>query len=312
MNKIALLFPGQGAQFVGMADSFVSAIPEAAKRVEEANDILGFDLGALISKGPEDKLQLTSNTQPAIVLVSVIAYEALREKMEIDPLVAAGHSLGEFSACWAAGAIGFADVIKLVRKRGELMQSAVPVGQGSMAAIIGLDAKTVEEICAQAGGIVSPANFNSPEQTVIAGKKDDVDKAMELAKANGAKKVVPLTVSAPFHTSLMAPAQEGLKEFMESITFNDLTFPVIRNVDSCLNKTAADVKEGLIRQVTGCVRWVDSMKKLAEMGAVHALEVGPGKILGGLMKRIDKSVKVTKVGTAEDIEKTADILSGQG
>lgn len=311
MNNIALLFPGQGAQFAGMAGSLVSARPQAARRVEEANDILGFDIGRLISEGPEHELQLTSNTQPAIVLVSVIALEALREKVDISPIAAAGHSLGEFSACWAARAIEFADVIKLVRARGELMQSAVPVGEGAMAAIIGLGAQIIDEICSQAGETVCPANFNSPEQTVIAGKTADVEKAMELAKTNGAKKVVVLPVSAPFHTPLMAPAQDGLREFMKSIAFKAPAFPVIRNVDSCVNKTADDVEEGLIRQVTGCVRWVDSMRKLAEMGAIRALEIGPGKTLGGLMKRIDRSVKVTQVGTAEDIENASDILSGQ-
>ncbi|VAX18160.1 Malonyl CoA-acyl carrier protein transacylase [hydrothermal vent metagenome] len=311
MNKIALLFPGQGAQFVGMADSLVSTGPKAVRRVEEANDILGFDLGKLISEGPEQQLQLTANTQPAIALVSIIALEALKERVDINPLAAAGHSLGEFSACWAACAIEFADVIKLVRRRGELMQSAVPVGEGAMAAIIGLDAETVGEICLQAGGMVRPANFNSPEQTVIAGKTGDVSKAMELAKTGGAKKVVALAVSAPFHTPLMAPAQDGLREFMKSITFKDPVFPIIRNVDSGLSKTASDLKDGLIRQVTGCVRWVDSMKKLAEMGTAHALEIGPGRTLGGLMKRIDRSIKVTQSGTAEGIEKTANILSGQ-
>jgi len=311
MNKIALLFPGQGSQFVGMADSLVSARPKAARRVEEANDILGFDLGRLISEGPEKELKFTSNTQPAIVLVSVIALEALKETVDISPVAAAGHSLGEFSACWAAGAIEFADVIKLVRRRGELMQSAVPAGEGAMAAIIGLDAKTVEEICSEAGGMVCPANFNSPEQTVIAGKTGDVEQAMELAKASGAKKVVALNVSAPFHTSLMASAQEGLKQFMKSITFKDPEFPVIRNVDAGLSETAGDLEEGLIRQVTGCVRWVDSIKKLAEMGAVRALEIGPGRTLGGLVKRIEKSIKVTQTGTEEDIKKTVNILSGQ-
>ncbi len=311
MNKTALLFPGQGSQFAGMADSLVSTGPKAARRVEEANDILGFDLGKLISKGPEKQLQLTANTQPAIALVSIIALEALKEKADIKPLAAAGHSLGEFSACFATGAIEFADVIKLVRRRGELMQSAVPAGEGAMAAIIGLDAETVGKICSQAGGMVCPANFNSPEQTVIAGKTGDVSKAIQLAKTGGAKKVVELRVSAPFHTPLMALAQDGLREFMKSITFKDPEFPVIRNVDAGLSKTAGDVEKGLIRQVTGCVRWVDSMKKLAGMGATRALEIGPGRTLGGLMKRIDRSIKVTQSGTAEDIEKIADILSGQ-
>lgn len=309
-GNTAFLFPGQGSQFVGMGASFISAEPEAKKRVEEANDALGFDIGKLILEGPDDTLKLTENTQPAILLVSVIALEALKRRVDVTPKAVAGHSLGEFSACFSAGAIEFADVIRLVRKRGELMQSAVPIGVGGMAAIIGLSSADVADVCKESGGVVSPANFNSPEQTVIAGKKEDVEKASALAKERGAKKAIPLSVSAPFHTSLMQPAREGLVEFMKTIKFNDPSFPVIRNVDAEVSVTADDVVDGLSRQVTGCVDWVSSMKKMAELGASTALEIGPGKVLAGLMRRIDKSIPVSLVGTMENIEKTAEVLNG--
>lgn len=309
--KLAFLFPGQGSQFVGMGASLIGSSPKAKARVEEACDALGFDIGKLMLEGPEEDLQLTANTQPAILLASVMAMEALRERTDAAPVAAAGHSLGEFSACWAAGVFGFADAIRIVRRRGELMQSAVPVGQGGMAAIIGLSAEQVEEACAEAGGIVAPANFNSPEQTVIAGKTADVEKAGEAAKAKGAKKVVPLQVSAPFHSELMKPAQDGLAGFMKTIEFSDPAFPVIRNVDAKVSATAAEVRDGLIRQVTGCVRWVDSMKAVAAMGAGKGLEIGPGKVLAGLMRRIDKSVKVAQAGAAEEIDAIVEEIHGQ-
>lgn len=310
-DNTAFLFPGQGSQFIGMGASIVEAEPSAKRRVEEANDALGFDIGKLILEGSEEELKLTQNTQPAILLVSVVALETLKRRIDITPKAVAGHSLGEFSACFCAGAIEFGDVIRLVRKRGELMQSAVPVGVGGMAAIIGLSSADVSAVCREAGGVVSPANFNSPEQTVIAGKKEDVEKASVLAKEKGAKKVIPLPVSAPFHTSLMLPAREGLVEFMKTIKFNDPAFPVIRNVDAGVSTTADDVVDGLSRQVTGCVDWVRSMKKIVGMGVDTAFEIGPGKVLAGLMRRIDKSVSVSLVGTMEDIEKTAGALNEQ-
>ncbi len=310
-DNIAFLFPGQGSQSVGMGASLIETSLAARRRLEEANDALGFDIGKLILEGPEDELRLTANTQPAILLISVIAFEALLGKRIITPVASAGHSLGEFSACWAAGAVGFYDVIKLVRKRGELMQSAVPVGEGAMAAVIGLSAENVAKACAEVAGFVAPANFNSPEQTVIAGKAEDVEKAIEIVKQNGAKKVVLLQVSAPFHTKLMAPAREGLAEYMKTIEFHDPKYPVLRNVDAGVSKTAEEIKDGLIRQVTGCVNWVGSMKMLAEMGTTKAFEIGPGKALAGLMRRINKSIPVLPVGSIEQVDLAVEGLNGQ-
>ncbi len=308
MSSAAFLFPGQGSQFVGMGVSFVDASPSAKARVEEANDALGFDIWKLITEGPESELALTANTQPAILLVSALAHDALMAAKPITPAAVAGHSLGEFSACWSAGVFSFRDAIRIVRKRGELMQSAVPAGVGAMAAVIGLTPETVAEACKEAGGSVAPANFNSPEQTVIAGAAADVEKAMEVLKSRGAKKIVKLQVSAPFHTNLMKPAQDGLANFMEMVEFNDPKFPIIRNVDAGESRTAADVKDGLIRQVTGCVRWVDSMRVLPTMGVGKVVELGPGKVLAGLMKRIDKSVEAVSIGSVEELLKAVETV----
>ena len=310
-RKIAFLFPGQGSQFVGMGKSLMDEFPEARKRVQEACDSLGFDIGKLIVDGPEEELKATYNTQPAILLVSVIALEALKERTGVEGAITAGHSLGEFSACHAAGALSFQDAIRLVRKRGELMQSAVPLGVGAMAAIIGLSAAEVEALCGEVDGEVAPANFNSPEQTVIAGKTEAVEKAATLAKEKGAKKVAHLPVSAPFHTSMMKPAREGLAQFMENMTINDPRFPIIRNVDAGLSTTADQVRQGLIEQVTGCVKWVDSMARLAQEGVAEGLEIGPGKVLTGLMKRIDRSFKIRAIGEAPDIQSYKEESDGQ-
>ncbi len=309
-GNVAFLFPGQGSQFVGMGATFIESSPTAKKRVEEASDALGLDMGKMMLEGPEEELRLTSNTQPAILLASVIALEALFAKAPIEPTVVAGHSLGEFSACWAAGAIGFTDVIRLVRKRGELMQSAVPVGRGGMAAIIGLSAEEIFAVCEEAGGDVAPANFNSPEQTVIAGEAESVSKAIGIAKSRGAKRALSLSVSAPFHTKMMLPAQEGLAKFMETIKIENPRFPVLRNVDGGVSRQAGEIKEGLIGQVTGCVQWVDSMRKLGGMNVTTALEIGPGKVLCGLMKRIDKSVVTMQVGSVDEVDKTVEALNG--
>ena len=309
-QKMAYLFPGQGSQFAGMGKEFIESSQSAKARVEEANDILGFDLGRLVMEGPEEELSLTANTQPAILLVSAIAYEALSEITDEKPAIVAGHSLGEFSACLSAGVFSFADAIKIVRKRGELMQSAVPAGEGGMAAVIGLTSEDVARICKENELDVYPANFNSPEQTVIAGSASGVEKMIKIMSDSGAKKCVKLTVSAPFHTRFMTPAREGLSEFIETIKFADPKIPVIRNIDATLASTADEIKEGLISQVTSCVLWVDSMKQLTGLGVDHAIELGPGKVLAGLMKRIDRSVKVISVGTPAGIENALEIANG--
>jgi [acyl-carrier-protein] S-malonyltransferase len=301
-EQYAFLFPGQGSQSVGMGASFVAASEAARRRIEEANDTLGFDLGKLILEGPDDLLSLTANTQPALFAVSAIAYEAIREAApEITPVVVAGHSLGEFSACFAAGALSYGDGLRLVRTRGELMQTAVPVGEGGMAAVIGLTAAEIGAALQDFDGDVFAANFNSPEQTVVAGSAADLERFVPYIKAKGAKKAVPLSVSAPFHTSYMRTAREGLAAFMESIAISDPLVPIVRNIDAGVSKSAAEVAEGLIAQVTGCVQWVDSMKRLSAFGVTAALEVGPGKVLTGLMRRIDKDIPVTPVGTPDDV-----------
>lgn len=288
--------------------SFFQSSPLARRRAEEACDALGFDMLKLIAEGPEEELRLTANTQPALLLVSAVVYEALQEAKGIAPKAVAGHSLGEFSACFAAGALSFTDAIKLVRKRGELMQSSVPAGEGGMAAIIGLTPEDVARVCAEAGGSVAPANFNSPEQTVIAGAAGDMQKTMDALKSAGAKKLVPLQVSAPFHTSFMAPAREGLAEYMKTVEVRDPKIPIIRNVDAGLSVTAQDVRDGLIKQVTGCVRWVDSMKTLPGLGVTKALELGAGKVLAGLMKRIDKNIEAISIGSVEDLNRAMEAL----
>lgn len=291
-----------------MGASFVDANPTAKNRIAEANEALGFDIWKLITEGPESELALTANTQPAILLVSALAHDALMTAKPLAPAAVAGHSLGEFSACWAAGVFSFRDAIRLVRKRGELMQSAVPAGEGAMAAVMGLTPESVSDACKEAGGSVAPANFNSPEQTVIAGATADVEKAMEALKSRGAKKIVRLQVSAPFHTNFMKPAQDGLAKFMEMIEFSDPAFPIVRNVDAGASRTAQEVKDGLIRQVTGCVRWVDSMRSLPLMGVGKVVELGPGKVLAGLMKRIDKSVEAVSIGSVEELLKAVETV----
>ncbi|MBF0171452.1 MAG: ACP S-malonyltransferase [Nitrospinae bacterium] len=298
----AFLFPGQGSQSVGMGKEFLAVSATARARLEEASGVLGFDLGALILEGPEEALNRTANTQPALFTLSAIALDQLREaRPGLVPVAVAGHSLGEFSACYAAGAFTFADGVRMVRTRGELMQSAVPVGEGGMAAVIGLTSDEISAALQGFDGEVFAANFNSPEQTVVAGMSADLARFLPYIKDKGAKKAVPLSVSAPFHTTYMRTAREGLAAFMESVAFADPSIPVVRNVDAGVSRTAADVKEGLIAQVTGCVRWVDGMKRLAAMGVTSAVEVGPGRVLAGLMKRIEKNIPVGFAATPGDI-----------
>lgn len=303
-DTTAFLFPGQGSQFIGMGATLVAQLDYAKEMLEEANDTLGFDLGRLIYDGSESDLSLTANTQPALLLISAICDRRLKE-IGITPAIVAGHSLGEFSACYSAEVFSFRDALRIVRKRGELMQSAVPVGVGGMSAVIGLSSAEVAKICAENEGDVAPANFNSPEQTVIAGSAKEVIAVGEKMKEAGAKKVVPLSVSAPFHTPFMKPAQEGLKDFMADIRFHDPKIPVIRNVDAGISKTGDEVRTGLIKQVTDCVRWVDCFNRLVEYKITAGLEVGSGKVLCGLGRRIDRSVLMAPACEIDEIEKIA-------
>jgi [acyl-carrier-protein] S-malonyltransferase len=294
---IAFVFPGQGSQYAGMGKDMADNFPAARQVFEEANDALGFDLATLCYNGPEDELKLTTNTQPAILTVSTAALKVLEQESGLRPAYLAGHSLGEYSALVAAGALSFADAVRTVRQRGAFMQEAVPVGVGAMAAILGLDTVELEAVCREAaqGQVVSPANFNSPGQVVIAGHATAVERAIELAKARGAKRAMPLPVSAPFHCSLMLPAGERLREVLAGIAVGPLRAPVVSNVEAAPNSDAGRVKELLVAQVSAPVRWDESVQKMAELGVERFIEIGPGKVLAGLIKRIAKGAAAQSV-----------------
>jgi len=305
---IAFVFPGQGSQTVGMGRAF-SETSAAAKRVfEEANDALGFDLRRVIFEGPEAELTLTANTQPAVLTTSVAAAAVCAER-GLTPALAAGHSLGEYSALVVAGALGLADAVRVVRRRGELMQAAVPVGTGAMAAIMGVPAGVVDKVCAEAaqGEVVDIANVNSELQIVIAGHRSAVERAVALAKERGGRKSVLLPVSAPFHCALMAPAAEGLADELGAVTVRDPTIPVVRNVDGGVTRRAADVVPFLLRQVASPVRWTECVQRLATEGATAFVEVGPGRVLTGLVKRI---VDDARTATVEDPDGLDEALRG--
>lgn len=302
--SVAFVFPGQGSQHVGMGQSLAAAFPEARAALDEADAALGGGLLSLLSDGPEEALKQTANTQPAILAVSVAAHRALvarlREKGKATvPAAMAGHSLGEWSALAAAGAFTLPDAVRAVRARGTFMQEAVPAGEGAMAAVLGLLPAQVEEACksvrAATGRVVSCANFNSPEQTVIAGHADAVDGAIAAAKALGAKRALPLPVSAPFHCALMAPVQPRLQEVLAGTHLGALAAPVWANVTAEANQEAGEVTRLLIDQVVSPVRWVETMERMAAAGVDVLVEVGPGKVLAGLARRIDKRLKVHSV-----------------
>jgi len=294
---LALLFPGQGSQSVGMGKSLSEASEPARTVFEEADRVLGFSLSKLCFEGPEEQLRLTANTQPAILTHSIAALADLRarfpEKLE-GAVFAAGHSLGEYSAGVAAGAFSFADAVVLVRARGTFMQEAVPAGVGAMAAIVGLEPAAVEEACREAaqGETVAPANYNSPEQTVIAGHAAAVARASEGCLARGAKRAIALPVSAPFHCALMSPARDRMKPLLEATVFTEAAMPVVTNVDAAPETSGEKLRDALVRQIDSPVRWVETVQRLAREGVDRALEIGPGNVLAGLVRRIDKSIKV--------------------
>ncbi len=306
-HKIAFLFPGQGSQAVGMGRELAERFPIAAQTFAEADAALGFPLSKLCFEGPEEDLRLTENTQPAIMTVSVAAARVLAEH-GVAPALAAGHSLGEWSAHVVAGTLTFSDAVRAVKARGAAMQKAVPQGEGAMAAVLALDASQVSEACAEAaretGLTVQAANLNSPGQTVISGAAAAVEKAAALCKAKGARRAVMLPVSAPFHCALMQPAQEEVARVLSGIAMHDPHIPVAANVTGGLVTTADATRDALIRQVTGAVRWVDCVQALKSAGANLYIEVGPGKVLCGLLKQIDPALKALNVEDVASMEKT--------
>ena len=303
--KIAFLFPGQGSQTVGMGRAFAETSGAAKAVYAEANDALGFDLARLSFEGPEAELALTANTQPAVLTASVAAAAAARER-GLLPAMAAGHSLGEYSALVVAGALRFADAVRLVRWRGECMQAAVPIGVGAMAAIMGLDLEAVEALCAEAarGEVVTIANINSPAQIVIAGHRGAVERAVALATDRGGRKSVMLPVSAPFHCPLMQSAAEQLATAIETLPVADPAIPVVRNVDAGVSRTGAEVKQALLQQVAHPVRWTACVERLARDSADAFVELGPGRVLSGLLKRILDGARSFSVEDPAGLEKT--------
>jgi [acyl-carrier-protein] S-malonyltransferase len=305
MTRIAFVFPGQGSQAVGMGRE----LGEGSPRWAEANDAVGFDLRRLVFEGPEAELTLTTNTQPAILATSIVALDALTAAGVRCDLVA-GHSLGEYSALVAAGALDFTDAVRTVRSRGQFMQEAVPSGEGAMAAILGLDRALVAQACDEAAdvGPVQVANLNGPGQTVIAGATGAVKKATDLAKAKGARRAVLLPVSAPFHSALLKPAATRLGEVLEGIRFRDLTVPLVTNVDADLLTEGARVMDALVRQVTAPVRWEEVVLRLARDGVTTCVEVGPGKVLSGLIRRIVPQIQVLNVEDRASLQTTVEAL----
>ncbi|WP_322105117.1 ACP S-malonyltransferase [Paraburkholderia sp. J41] len=303
--KFAFVFPGQGSQAVGMLDVFGDNAV-VRETLQEASDALNQDLGKLIAEGPAEELNLTTNTQPVMLTAAYAVYRAWQQAGGPAPSIVAGHSLGEYTALVAAGVLSFRDAVPLVRFRAQAMQNAVPVGEGGMAAILGLDDDTVRAVCAEAasqsGGVVEAVNFNAPAQVVIAGHKGAVEKACELAKAKGAKRALPLPVSAPFHSSLLKPASDQLRDYLASVTLNAPQIPVVNNIDVALETDPAKIREALVRQAAGPVRWVECVMAIAAHGATHVIECGPGKVLAGLTKRIDGNLAGVSVADPKSLE----------
>lgn len=310
MSKVAYIFPGQGSQSIGMGKDLFDNFTAAREVFEQADDALGFSLSELCFSGDEAELQLTANTQPAILTTSVAAYHAaLSEGLQTSAFVA-GHSLGEYSALVAAGVIGFADAVRTVRNRGTYMQEAVPVGVGAMAAILGLDLATVEEGCTEAGQgqVCSPANINSPSQIVIAGNTEAVERACEILKEKGAKRAIMLNVSAPFHCALMMPAQERLAADLANLSYNDAEVPVVHNVDAVASGDGFAVAEKLTQQVSSPVRWLQSVEAMSAAGVDTFVEIGPGKVLTGLVRQINREVRYGNIEDSVSLNSALEIL----
>ncbi len=307
--KIAFIFPGQGSQYAGMTKEFIENFTESKEVFETASSVLGYDLAHLCLHGPVEKLNLTENTQPAVLAASIAILRPL-ERRGLTASAAAGHSLGEYTAITAAGGFEFEDAVALVRKRGRYMQEAVPEGTGLMAAILGMEREDVEKTCHEAAknGIVGPANYNSPGQIVIAGEKKAVEKAMELAKGAGAKKVIPLAVSVPSHCSMMKQAGQRLAQELEKVNISDPRMPIVNNADAKFLRTASELRPSLVRQISSPLYWEDSIKNMASDGFDIFIEIGPGKVLSGLVRRIAKDAKVLNVEDQKSMSATLDAL----
>ncbi len=310
MGKTAYIFPGQGSQSVGMGKDLFDNYGAAREVFEAADEALGFKLSEMCFAGGEADLQLTANTQPAILTVSIAAYHAAIAEGFDEPDLVAGHSLGEYSALVAAGVMKFEDAVRTVRKRGTYMQEAVPFGVGAMAAILGLDVAAIEAGCAEAaqGQVCSPANINSPSQVVIAGNTEAIDRACEILKAKGAKRAIKLNVSAPFHCSLMMPAQERLALDLAELNYGDFGFPVVHNVDAAVNVSARSVADKLTRQVSSPVRWLQSVEAMTAAGVDKFIEIGPGKVLTGLVRQINRDVAYGNVEDSGSLSNTLETL----
>ena len=307
MKPFAFIFPGQGSQYVGMGKELFENFSMAKQVFEEADDALCLSLSALCFNGPEEALKLTENTQPAVLTVSIAALKVLQLEKGMIPHLTAGHSLGEYTALVASGALSFSEAVKIVRLRGKFMQEAVPVGEGAMAAVLGMEREQIEKICEEvsSGEVLTPANFNCPGQIVIAGHTKAVQRAMERVKQEG-KKAILLPVSAPFHSPLMKPAGERLEKALEEIAVSDLKIPVVTNVEAEANSSKDRVRELLVTQVSSPVRWEESMGKMIEKGIEQVLEIGPGKVLSGLMKRIDHRIETKNLEDIQTLKKISE------
>jgi [acyl-carrier-protein] S-malonyltransferase len=308
--KLAMVFPGQGSQAVGMLKAY-EGLPEIDAVRKEAEEVLGKGFINLLDEGPTEQLNQTVNTQPAMVTGGYAAYRAWRALGGPQPEIVAGHSLGEYTALLAAGALSFRDCLPLVRFRAQAMQDAVPEGQGAMAAILNLDDDKVRAACAEAGGAVQAVNFNAPGQVVIAGEKSAVERAIEACKARGAKRALPLPVSAPFHSSLMRPAGDKLKPFLEGISFSAPGISLINNVDVSAETDPARIKDALVRQACSPVRWVETIRRMVDSGATHVIECGPGRVLAGLTKRIDPKIQSLALPDRAALEQALQTIKGE-
>ena len=312
MDQTAFIFPGQGSQYVGMGKDLCENFKVARETFEEADDAIEAGISSLCFEGPEEELKLTANTQPAVLTVSVSALRVLESETGLSPMLLAGHSLGEYSALVAGGAIDFSDAVRAVRARGQFMQEAVPVGEGAIGAVLGLDETGVQSICEEAaqGEVLTPANYNCPGQIVISGHAGAVTRALVLAKERGAKRAIPLAVSAPVHSPLMASAGERLKEVLNSISIRDLDVPVVANVNAQPNQSRERIVDLLIQQMCAPVRWEESVRAMVSREVRTFLEVGPGKVLLGMMKRMNGGMCLSNVEDTESLKKTKSIVEG--